>query len=66
MNQIVNTLITALGMSRRGQTATDLNAAKPAPMVELDVAKCLLIIGGDGEDTGPRGGWKAVATSITA
>ncbi|MEO5687665.1 MAG: hypothetical protein ABIR54_09895 [Burkholderiaceae bacterium] len=63
MNQIVNTLISALGISRRDQAANDLHSTESAPMMELDAAKFSLVVGGDGEDTGPRGGWKAIVTS---
>jgi len=62
MNQIVNSLISALGIARRDQVANDLHAIGLTPMIELDAAKLALIVGGD-DDTGPRGGWKAIASS---
>ena len=63
MNQIVNILISALGIPRRDQATNDLNSRGKAPMVELCTAALAQVVGGDGEDTGPRGGWKAVAIS---
>ena len=63
MNQIVNTLISALGISRRDQTANELHSTSLAPMTVLDGAKLALVAGGDGDDQGPRGGWKTGSTS---
>jgi hypothetical protein len=59
MNQIVDSLISALGWSRRDQAANDLTTAPRAPMVKLEAADLALIVGGTttGDDTGPRGGW---------
>ena len=64
MNQIVNTLISAIGFSRRDRAAIDLNSGNSAPMVELQATQLGQIVGGDGEDNGPRGGWKAVSSSL--
>ena len=58
MNQIVDTLISALGITRRDQAANDLPTATSSPMVELPVAD-LALVGGGGDDNGPRGGWLA-------
>jgi hypothetical protein len=58
MNQIVDSLISALGWTRRDQAANDLITAAHAPMVKLEAADLALIVGGgNGDDNGPRGGW---------
>ena len=59
MNQIVDTLISALGFTRRDQTANDLQMATSSPMIDLRVTDLALVVGGGGDDTGPRGGWIA-------
>jgi len=58
MNQIVDSLISALGWVRRDQAGNDLITAAHAPMVKLEDADLALIVGGgSGDDSGPRGGW---------
>jgi hypothetical protein len=63
MNQLVNTLISALGISRRDQTTNDSKFVGMNPMIELDAEMLVRVVGGDGEVNGPRGGWKAVCSS---
>jgi hypothetical protein len=65
MNQIVNTLISALGIALRDQAGNDLHPFQSTPMVELDAKHLVQIVGGD--DDGPRTGWKdASSASPTA
>ena len=61
MNQIVKTLISALGISRRDQASDDLLGVAAAPMNVIEQASLHRIAGG--EDFGPRGGWKDVSTT---
>lgn len=56
MNYLANILISALGLTRREQSATDRNCVEAAPMQQLSADELHNIAGGD-ETTGPRGGW---------
>lgn len=64
MNQIVDTLIAALRTTRRGRAVNSLQSAATAPMVALHFADLKTVVGGAGDDTGPRGGWKAAAITV--
>jgi hypothetical protein len=68
MNQIVNTLISALGFERRSRAANDLRSDAYSPMTELRGASLAFVVGGDGDAVagGPRGGWKASSTSTVS
>lgn len=61
MNQIVKTLISALGISRRDQATDGLKVSSQAAMTVIDLPCLALIAGGD--DFGPRGGWKDDSTT---
>ncbi len=56
MNQIVNTLISALGFTQRVQAPNDLMTIASSPMIKLEVADLAQVVGGD-DTNGPRGGW---------
>ncbi len=61
MNQIVNTLISALGISRRNQATDERCVVAMAPMTVIESARLASIAGGD--ELGPRGGWKEESTT---
>ena len=61
MNQIVNTLISALGIARRDRAANDLHVRHTLSMVELDAKDLAHVVGGDTD--GPRGGWINAASA---
>jgi len=65
MNQIVNTLISAICISRRNQATNDLHSTIASPMIELSGESLALIAGGDGMivNGGPRGGWSTTTLS---
>ena len=63
MTNIANTLISALSFARRNQTATARYCIETSPMRQLSAEELRDVAGGD--ETGPRGGWKAaVATTV--
>jgi len=61
MNQIANTLISALRSSLWNQTAIEQDSVATPPMRQLSADELRGVIGGD-DSTGPRGGWIAMAS----
>jgi len=64
MNHIANSLISALGLARRDQAASARHNAETSPMRQLSSQELRGIVGGD-DQTGPRGGWKAAAVTVS-
>lgn len=62
MNQIRYTLISALGLGLRNQTAINRGSMTTSPMRQLSANELKSIVGGD-DSTGPRGGWIAMAST---
>lgn len=63
MNYLANTLISALGFTRRNQAASDRYCSEFTSMRQLSADELRSVVGGD--ETGPRGGWKVAATTTT-
>ena len=55
MNYLATIVISALGLTRREQSATDRNSPESAPMQQLSADELRNIAGGAVD--GPRGGW---------
>lgn len=60
MNQIVNSLISAVQIARQALATQEHRSSGITAMRGLDADELRAVVGGD-DDTGPRGGWKAVA-----
>ena len=55
MNYFANMLVSALGLARREQSATDRYCTEVAPIRQLSADELRNVAGG--EVSGPRGGW---------
>lgn len=62
MKHIANSLIAALGLARRNQTATVRCVPESSRIRQLSAKELRFIVGGD-DQTGPRGGWKVAVTT---